>query len=58
MINEFKSLTNSMVLELYQKSITAYELAPRIMPANDRYYLLHRKESLRSELIRRKLISL
>ena len=56
MKNEFKSLTDKMVLELYEKAILAYRQSPRIMPANDREYLLRRKVQLRSELVRRRLI--
>ena len=56
MTNEFKSLTDNMVLELYEKAIIAYRNSPRIMPANDRNYLLQRKVQLRSELVRRRLI--
>ena len=56
MTNEFKSLTDEMVLELYEKAIIAYRQSPRIMPANDRNYLLQRKIQLRSELVRRRLI--
>jgi len=56
MTNEFKSLTDEMVLELYEKAIIAYRQSPRIMPANDRQYLLQRKVQLRSELVRRRLI--
>ena len=56
MTNEFKSLTDEMVLELYQKAIHAYRNSPRIMPLNDRNYLLQRKVQLRAELVRRRLI--
>ena len=45
MTNEFKSLTDEMVLELYEKAVFAYRQSPRIMPANDRNYLLRRKVS-------------
>ena len=56
MINEYKDLTDGMVLELYEKAIVAYRTSPRIMPANDRHYLLQRKVQLRAELVRRRLI--
>ena len=56
MTNEFKSLTDEMVLELYEKAILAYRQSPRIMPANDRNYLLRRKVALRAELERRRLV--
>ena len=55
MTNEFKSLTDEMVLELYEKAVFAYRQSPRIMPANDRNYLLRRKVQLRSELVRRRI---
>ena len=55
MTNEFQSLTDDMVLELYEKAIIAYRNSPRIMPANDRNYLLRRKVQLRSELVRRRI---
>ena len=55
MTNEFKYLTDEMVLELYEKAIIAYRQSPRIMPANDREYLLRRKVQLRSELVRRRI---
>ena len=56
MTNEFQSLTDGMVLELYEKAIIAYRNSPRIMPANDREYLLRRKVELRKECIRRGLL--
>ena len=56
MTNEFKSLTDGMVLELYEKAIIAYRNSPRIMPYNDREYLLRRKIQLRAELVRRRLV--
>ena len=55
MTNEFKTLTDEMVLELYEKAILAYRQSARIMPANDREYLLRRKVQLRSELVRRRI---
>ena len=55
MTNEFKSLTDEMVLELYEKAVIAYRQSPRIMPANDREYLLRRRVRLRSELVRRRI---
>jgi hypothetical protein len=55
-MNEYKDLTDYMVLSMYEKSITAWRNRPRIMPINDRNYLLQRKEQLRSELVRRGLI--
>ena len=55
MTNEFISLTDEMVLELYEKAFYAYRQAPRIMPYNDREYLLRRKVQLHSELVRRRI---
>mgnify|MGYP003141167441 FL=1 len=56
MTNEYKDLSDGMVLEMYEKAIIAYRSSPRIMPANDRNYLLQRKVQLRAELVRRRLI--
>ena len=53
MTNEFKSLTDEMVVKLYEKAIIAYRDSPRIMPYNDREYLLRRKVQLHAELVRR-----
>ena len=55
-MNEYKDLTDYMVLSMYEKSITAWRTRPRIMPINDRNYLLQRKEQLRDELVRRSLV--
>ena len=56
MTNEYKDLSDGMVLEMYEKAIIAYRSSPRIMPANDRNYLLRRKIQLRQELVRRRLV--
>jgi hypothetical protein len=56
MTNEFTSLTDHMVLSMYERAIIAYRSSPRIMPANDRNYLLQRKVQLRAEVVRRRLI--
>jgi hypothetical protein len=53
MTNEFKNLTDYEVLDMYEKAILAYRNSPRIMPLNDRNYLLQRKVQLRAELVRR-----
>ena len=55
MTNEFQSLSDGMVMEMYVKALHAYRSSPRIMPANDRNYLLRRKVQLRAELVRRRL---
>ncbi len=55
MTNEFQSLSDGMVMEMYVKALHAYRSSPRIMPANDRNYLLQRKVQLRAELVRRRL---
>jgi hypothetical protein len=57
MTNEFQSLTDDMVLHLWEKAILAYKHSPRIMPYNDRNYLLQRKVKLKAECLRRGLIS-
>ena len=56
MTNEFKNLTDLQALQMYEKAIIAYRQSPRIMPANDRNYLLRRKVALRQECIRRGLL--
>jgi len=56
MTNEFINLTDIQALQMYEKAITAWRQAPRIMPYNDREYLLRRKVALRQECIRRGLL--
>ena len=56
MTNEFINLTDTQALQMYEKAIIAYRQSPRIMPANDRNYLLRRKVALRQECIRRGLL--
>ena len=58
MHNEFKSLTDTQALQMYEQAIQAWRQAPRIMPYNDREYLLRRKVALRQECIRRGLLSI
>jgi hypothetical protein len=58
MYNEFESLTDYEVVEMYEKAIIAYRSLPASMPANDRSYLLQRKVSLKNELSRRRLVLL
>ena len=54
---EFENLTDKMVLHLWEKSILAYKHSSRLMPVNDRNYLLQRKAQLKAECLRRGLIS-
>ena len=56
MINEYKDLTDWQALHMYEQAIIAWRTRPRIMPVNDRNYLLQRKEQLRTECIRRGLL--
>ena len=56
MKNEFKDLTDWQALHMYEQAIIAWRTRPRIMPVNDRNYLLQRKEQLRTECIRRGLL--
>ena len=56
MTNEYKELTDSKILSMYERAIIAWRQRPRIMPFNDQNYLLQRKEGLRNELVRRNLI--
>ena len=56
MTNEFQSLSDYEVVAMYETAIIAYRQSPRIMPANDREYLLRREVALRQECIRRGLL--
>ena len=56
MTYEFYNLTDSQVLQMYEKAIVAHRQSPRIMPYNDREYLFRRKVALRQECIRRGLL--
>ena len=58
MKNEFENLTDFETLQMYEKAIIAYRQSPRIMPANDREYLLRRKVELYKECIRRGLLKI
>ncbi len=53
MINEYKDLSDGMIVDMYQRAVIAYRTSPRIMPANDRLYLLQRERALYKELVRR-----
>ena len=55
-MNQYKDLTDYMILSMYERAIIAWRTRPRIMPVNDRNYLLQRKEQLRDELVRRSLV--
>ena len=55
MKNEFTNLTDFQALQMYEKAIIAWRQRPRLMPFNDRNYLLRRKVQLRSELVRRRI---
>ena len=41
MTNEFQSLSDGMVMEMYVKALHAYRSSPRIMPANDRWNTMY-----------------
>ena len=57
MTNEYKDLTDDMVLQLWYGAIIAYsDTRGTNMPVNDRNYLLQRKLLLRDECVRRGLI--
>jgi len=56
MTNEFINLTDIQTLQMYEKAIIAWRQRPRIMPFNDRNYLLQRKVALRQECVRRGLL--
>lgn len=57
MTYEFHNLTDSQVLQMYERAIVAHRQSPRIMPYNDREYLFRRKVALYWECIRRGLLS-
>ena len=57
MKNEFENLSDKMVLHLWEKSILAYRNLPKTMPVSDKNYLLQRRQQLKAEVLRRKLIS-
>ena len=56
MKNEFINLTDFEALQMYEKAIIAWRQRPRIMPFNDRNYLLQIKVALREECVRRGLL--
>ena len=56
MKNEFINLTDFEALQMYEKAIIAWRQRPRIMPFNDRNYLLQRIVALREECVRRGLL--
>ena len=55
-MNEYKHLSNVDIFKMYKQSVKAYRQSPRIMPYNDREYLLRRKIDLHKECIRRGLL--
>jgi hypothetical protein len=56
MKNEFINLTDLQAIEMYMQAMKANRQSPRIMPYNDREYLLRREIALRQECIRRGLL--
>ena len=52
-MNEYKHLTDGMIVEMYERAIIACRTLPRLMPVNDRNYLLQRERELYQELVRR-----
>ena len=58
MTNEYKDLSDGMVLKLWERAIITCRDTRNIgMPVNDRNYLLQRKALLKAECVRRGLIS-
>jgi hypothetical protein len=52
-MNEFKSLTDEQVEQMYEKARYAVITMSRAMPPNDRAYLVQRQRKLREEYIKR-----
>lgn len=52
-MNEFKSLTDEQVGQMYDKACHAVNTMSRAMPPNDRAYLKQRQRKLREEYIKR-----
>jgi len=52
-MNEFKSLTNGQLQEMFHKSRIAMQSLPKTMPINDKQYLIKRHKDLSSEILRR-----
>ena len=52
-MNEFKSLTNAQLSELFYKARIAVNNMSTSMSPNDRAYLIKRKKDLSAEILRR-----
>lgn len=52
-MNEFKSLTNKQLQEMFHKSRIAMQSLTKSMPINDKQYLIKRHKDLSSEIMRR-----
>ena len=52
-MNEFKSLTNQQLQEMFHKSRIAVNSITKSMPINDAQYLRQRHAQLSSEILRR-----
>jgi hypothetical protein len=52
-MNEFKSLTNKQLQEMFHKSRLAVNSITKSMPINDKQYLIKRHKDLSSEIMRR-----
>ena len=52
-MNEFKSLTNQQLQEMFHKSRIAMQSLTKSMPINDKQYLIKRHKDLSSEIMRR-----
>ena len=53
MTNEFKSLTDEQVEEMYYRACRAIRNMSELMHPSDRAYLVHRQKKLREEWIKR-----
>ena len=52
-MNEFKSLTNKQLQEMFHKSRIAMQSLTESMSINDKQYLIKRHKDLSSEILRR-----
>lgn len=52
-MNEFQSLTNAQLSELFYKARIAVNNMSALMSPNDRAYLIKRKKDLSAEILRR-----
>ena len=52
-MNEFKTLSNKQLSQLFYRSRIAMQSLPKSMPNNDKQYIIKRHKDLSSEILRR-----